>query len=450
MREYYFYAFLYFFHIFVQKALKVYKLYAIIKKNADENRSKKRGAFMPYASELALLHDVFQKSRVNISRIEKKNITDLCEASPFFATHDTPEASARRLFSHELAPHTLYKQIDVYRRSWVYLLLPEQEEQTVLLIGPYLSAPLSEEELLEMSEESGVSPKMQHTLQEYYTSLPVLRDTSLLFVMLETFCERIWNRPSFAVVDVNREHHVPVSVLHSAPHTDDFDDHLVHMKVLEQRYEFENEMIRAVTLGQIHKEKQFLPGFEKMQLEIRSASPLRSAKNYSIIMNTLLRKAAEGGGVHPVYLDRVSSNFARKIEEISLLSAFPNLMHEMFLSYCRLVRKHSIRQYSPTVQKAILLIDSDLSAPLSLSTIAAAQDLSEGYLATVFKKETGKTVSEYVREKRMKHAAHLLTTTKLQIQTVALHCGIMDVQYFSKQFKKHTGKTPKEYRETAE
>jgi YesN/AraC family two-component response regulator len=209
-------------------------------------------------------------------------------------------------------------------------------------------------------------------------------------------------------------------------------------------------MIRAVTLGQIHKEKQFLLGFESMQLEMRSASPLRSIKNYSIIMNTLLRKAAEEGGVHPVYLDRISSDFARKIEETSVLSAFPLLMKEMFRSYCRLVRKHVTRKYSPAVQKAILLIDSDLSAPLTLSAIAAAEGLSEGYLATVFKKETGKTVSEYVREKRMKHAAHLLITTRLQIQTIALHCGIMDVQYFSKLFKKYTGKTPKEYRETAE
>ena len=405
---------------------------------------------MPYKQELELLHDTFQKSHVGVSRVEKKNISDLQEESPFFATEDTLETSVRRLLSHPIEPYTLYKQIDAYRRAWVYLLLPDGEEQTVLLIGPYLPAQLSEEELLEMSEENGFSPQMQRTVREYYTSLPVLRDTNLLFVMLETFCERIWHRPSFAVVDVNSEHKTPVSVLHSEPHTDNFDDHLVHMKVLEQRYEFENEMIRAVTLGQIHKEKQLLPGFDAMQLEMRSASPLRSAKNYSIIMNTLLRKAAENGGVHPVYLDRISSDFARKIEDISVLSAFPMLMREMFRSYCRLVRKHSTRRYSPAVQKAILLIDSDLSAQLTLSAIAAAQDLSEGYLATVFKKETGKTVSEYVREKRMKHAEHLLTTTKLQIQTVALYCGIMDVQYFSKQFKKHTGKTPKEYRETVE
>ncbi len=453
MREYNFYLFLYFFNLFAQKSLKEYKYYAIIKKERGSRCAKPkkgRSKAMPYKQELQLLHDIFQKSNVKLACLSQVEFSALREVNPLQSgTSDALNTSARKLFLQSLDPCTMYKQTDAYRRAWVYLLLPEADTKEVLLMGPYLASPITEEELLELCEENGLSPQMQRTVREYYTSLTVLRDTNLLFVMLETFCERIWNRPSFAVVDINREHHVPVSLLSEAPQTDSFDDHLANMKVLEKRYEFENEMIRAVTLGQIHKEKQFLPGFESMQLEMRSASPLRSFKNYSIIMNTLLRKAAEDGGVHPVYLDRISSDFARKIEEISVLSAFPMLMNEMFRSYCRLVRKHSIRKYSPAVQKAILLIDSDLSAPLTLSTLAAAQGLSEGYLATVFKKETEKTVSEYVREKRMKHAAHLLTTTRLQIQTIALHCGIMDVQYFSKLFKKHTGKTPKEYRETA-
>ena len=405
---------------------------------------------MPYEQEFSLLYDTFQKSHVNLARISVSDFYAIEEIHPLLGAREEPDTPPKKLFQNDLASYTMYKQTDAYRRAWVYLLLPEREVQEVLLMGPYLAAPISEEELLEMSEESGLSPQMQRTVREYYMALPILRDTNLLFVMLETFCERIWQRPSFALVDVNREHHVPVSLLNIAPRTDSFDDHLANMKVLEQRYAAENEMIRAVTLGQIHKEKQFTKGFEAMQFEMRGSSPLRSSKNYSIIMNTLLRKAAENAGVHPVYLDRVSSDFARKIEEISVLSAFPTLMNEMFRAYCRLVRKHSIRKYSPAVQKAILLIDSDLSAPLTLSTIAAAEGLSEGYLATVFKRETEKTVSEYVREKRMKHAAHLLITTRLQIQTIALHCGIMDVQYFSKLFKKHTGKTPKEYRETAE
>ena len=164
-------------------------------------------------------------------------------------------------------------------------------------------------------------------------------------------------------------------------------------------------------------------------------------------MNTLLRKAAEQGGVHPLYIDRLSSKFATKIELSADIKAIPELMREMFTSYCRLVRKHSTKQYSPVVKRTILMIDSDISAELSLRTLAQKQGITSGYLATVFKKETKKTVSEYIRERRINHALHLLNTTNLQIQTIAMHCGIMDVQYFSKVFKRQIGKTPKEYRD---
>ena len=113
------------------------------------------------------------------------------------------------------------------------------------------------------------------------------------------------------------------------------------------------------------------------------------------------------------------------------------------------MRKHSITGYSPTVQATILLIENDLSADLTLSTLAKQQNVSPSYLSTLFKRETGKTLSSFIREKRIEYASSLLSSTHLQVQTVALHCGIMDVQYFSKLFKRQMGTTPKAYREMA-
>ena len=68
-------------------------------------------------------------------------------------------------------------------------------------------------------------------------------------------------------------------------------------------------------------------------------------------------------------------------------------------------------------------------------------------LSALFKKETGKPLTEYVTRKRVEHAAYLLRSTSMQVQTVAQQCGILDVNYFAKMFKRYTGKTPKEYRE---
>ena len=327
-------------------------------------------------------------------------------------------------------------------------MLPTNDISKILFIGPYLTSPISDRALLELTEKYKIPPKDHRYLKEYYDSIPVLSDGCQLFTMLNTFCETIWGSPSFSIVDTNSDHHQPASPINESSNSDSFDDIIINMKAMEKRYSFENELMEAVSLGQIHKEAFFLSTSSENVFEKRTSDPLRNMKNYCIIMNTLLRKAAERGGVHPVYINRVSSTFAIKIEQIQSLSDGNELMKEMFRSYCRLVRKHSLKDYSLVVQKTILLIDSDLAADLSLSTLAASQNVSPGYLSTIFRRETGKTVSNYIREKRIKHAAHLLATTKLQIQTVALHCGIVDVQYFSKIFKKLMGKTPKEYRES--
>ena len=405
---------------------------------------------MVYENELRFLCDTFQKSRLKALTLTPSDLLKPELSSSGLAYEGDaflPPIGSLPRFWEEIEPRTVYKFTDSYRRAYLYLQLPEIPQTTLLVIGPYLGAPILPEQIPEIAEQNGISPKSQRYLDECYASLPVLEEASPLFLMLDAFCEYIWKSPSFAVVDVNLDTPQPASLINDTG-KEDFNDILLNMKAMEKRYELENEIMQAVALGQIHKEKRLLNAFSDNAFEKRTADPLRNAKNYCIIMNTLLRKAAETGGVHPMYLDRISSAFAREIEQLPLLSEVPELMRQMFCAYCRLVRKHSMKTYSLLVQKIILIIDSDLSAGLSLGALAQSQNISAGYLSTVFKKETGKTISEYIREKRINHAIHLLGTTHLQIQTVALHCGIMDVQYFSKLFKKQTNMTPKEYRDS--
>ena len=91
-------------------------------------------------------------------------------------------------------------------------------------------------------------------------------------------------------------------------------------------------------------------------------------------------------------------------------------------------------------------IDSQLSADLSLTAMANMLQINASYLSALFKKETGVTLTEYVNKKRIDDAILLLNSSDAQIQTIAQHCGITDVNYFTKLFKKQVGKTPKEYR----
>ncbi len=370
------------------------------------------------------------------------------EADDLFAANEFKNKTIQDALGN-IEHKTLYRMTDSLGRCYICLLLYEKSADIIFSVGPYLDAPLSSKRLLELGEELGVSPKSQRYFEEYYMSIPVLNEDSPVFVMIDTFCEAMWGSPSFAIVDIGAEHQSPASPINEPTHSDDsLDDIIVSMRAMETRYKYENELMNAVSLGQIQKEPFLLTAFSEQAFEKRLQDPIRNRKNYGIIMNTLLRKAAENGGVHPLYIDRLSSEFATKIEKITSVEQSAEVMRDMFRRYCRLVRKHSVKDYSRVVRETILLIDSDLAANLTLSSLAENQNISAGYLSSVFKKETGKTVSEFIREKRINHATHLLLTTHLQIQTIALHCGIVDVQYFSKIFKKQTGKTPKEYRES--
>ena len=397
---------------------------------------------MFYQKELDFIINVLQKSHIDCLFITQSTKVD--GENENIALFDT--ISSIKNYLPKFTPKMLYKLEDAYGRFYRFLLLPNTDEPTVLCIGPYLHKTMQQEDVLEIVEKLGFDLQNQSALLEYYYSLSVLQENSPIFTMLNAFCETIWQNQRYTVKDISTNPAFSSAPISKTMLGLEHDDTLVNKKAIERRYAFENELIRAVSLGQTRLMKEYNGNLLSDFLEKRTKDPLQNAKNYVIIMNTLLRKGAESGGVHPIYLDQTSSLYANKIENLTSVTEGTELMKEMVQGYCKLVQKHSIKKYTQVVQETILIIDGDLSADLSPNLLAKSQGVTLGYLSTVFKKETGKTISEYVSTRRMEYAEHLLKTTSLQIQTIALHCGIMDAQYFSKQFKKYCGKTPFEYR----
>ena len=221
-----------------------------------------------------------------------------------------------------------------------------------------------------------------------------------------------------------------------------------YIEALEKRYGLENDLIKAVSQGNYKALSNILTAdiFTK-SVEPRLKDSLRNLKNYMIIFNTLMRKGVELGNVHPFYIHTMSSDFAERIEKCSSESDIKSLWDEMAKSYCHLVKGHSAKGYSPLVQNIVMIIDAELNENLTLSSLAKRVNVNSSYLSSLFKKDTGYTLTEYVNRKRIELAKRLLTTTSEQIQNISHDCGILDVNYFVKIFKKNTGKTPKQYRE---
>ena len=70
------------------------------------------------------------------------------------------------------------------------------------------------------------------------------------------------------------------------------------------------------------------------------------------------------------------------------------------------------------------------------------------YLSLLFKKDTGKTINQFITEVRIEKAKALLKKDRTPLSSIAWKIGYHDANYFSKAFKKETGVTPKAYRES--
>ena len=359
----------------------------------------------------------------------------------------TPDKLSISEYFGKIEENTVYRVTEIFGIRMIYFLLPGDFAERLLIIGPYLGEQYSKQQIPELLERHQIDPSYHRVYRDYLTSLPVIGDDSYFFVMLSSFAERIWGQGGYSTVVTDRTDRARDSLFFESNKEADAGGIIAHMKLMEERYKFENELISAVEYGRYSMVESFVAGFKEFNFEKRIADPLRNIKNYCIITNTLFRKAAERGGVHPIDIDKLSSAYAVKIEQCGSEGEVIELLKDMLKGYCRLVNKHKGAHLSPIVQKAVSIIDADISRELSLSMLAEATSVSPGYLCAIFKRDVGKTVTEYITERRMKHAENLLVSTHLQIQTVALYTGIMDLQYFSKLFKKYSGLTPKEYRD---
>ena len=91
-------------------------------------------------------------------------------------------------------------------------------------------------------------------------------------------------------------------------------------------------------------------------------------------------------------------------------------------------------------------IKEHFASNLSLDEIAGAAELSNAYGSSIFKKETGMTITNYLIQVRMEEAQRLLRETNLTINEVGYKVGYLDARYFSKLFIRVVGVKPVDYR----
>lgn len=98
------------------------------------------------------------------------------------------------------------------------------------------------------------------------------------------------------------------------------------------------------------------------------------------------------------------------------------------------------------ISSVMAYIENNYSKDISTVNIAESVGLNPSYLNRIFKRNTGKTLIEYLTLVRLKKAKELLSQNRVSINEISAEVGYNSLHSFIRAFKKYEGITPGEYR----
>ncbi|MCE3556136.1 AraC family transcriptional regulator [Pseudonocardia sp. RS11V-5] len=100
----------------------------------------------------------------------------------------------------------------------------------------------------------------------------------------------------------------------------------------------------------------------------------------------------------------------------------------------------------PLVAQVLEFVENHYHEAISLRDVAAAVGLTPGHLTTAVGRATGRTVQQWITERRMREARRLLVDTDLTVADIARRIGYRDAGYFVRRFRSAHRVTPTAWR----
>ena len=104
------------------------------------------------------------------------------------------------------------------------------------------------------------------------------------------------------------------------------------------------------------------------------------------------------------------------------------------------------RSNEPLLAEVFDVIEQRFAGALSLRDVAGRVGVTPGHLTTVVRRRTGRTVLDWITERRMTEARTLLRTTEAPVGEIARRVGLPDPGYFARVFRQVNGVSPREWR----
>lgn len=160
---------------------------------------------------------------------------------------------------------------------------------------------------------------------------------------------------------------------------------------------------------------------------------------------TLCRLLAEMNGDPAILMNELQKEYGElgSLGDYFMLGKYADGLCRQTAVY--LAELHSANEGN-TIFNVIQYVDLEFRNKLQLQELARQFHMNSAYLGQLFRKETGRSFSEYLNEKRIEAAKGLLKRTQLKISDIALQVGFSNTDYFIDKFKLIVGVVPSVYK----
>lgn len=226
------------------------------------------------------------------------------------------------------------------------------------------------------------------------------------------------------------------------------------VKVREKLYQLNEQDFLIVNSNEPHSLMSNADNlFSIMHFNYLQLSSLLSQENIQFTCNSIENPQKENQKLCliieellSVYLKQPHSSVVEVLEKtlklVSRLESFYLEKQESLLVDVDSVDKGNSQRLSEILE----YVRAHFREPLSLEEVASVQYITVPYLSKFFKKQTGKTFSQYVNKVRLAYAVNELTLTDKSITRIALDNGFPNLAAFNRVFTEHYHEKPIDYR----
>jgi YesN/AraC family two-component response regulator len=311
----------------------------------------------------------------------------------------------------------------------------------VVAVGPLLTEPMHSGEIVNIIQREKVPIRLKSRLEAYY------RDVTQVSTQTYYYCGRLLSAIFSAKnTGVPKNPHPIGSEVSSIKEY--FQNTYKNREKLFTHPPFflEKKIVNQIKIGNLDGALSTLDEINLLSRATLAKDPLRSMKDSIICSCAFFTRAVIEAGVFPDIAFTYSDTFIQQIEKMDSLAEVSRYERNILAEFIKLTKENASAKYSRVILSAMQYINDNLTLKLSLSDIAKHAYVHPNYLSSIFKKEVGCSLTDYIARRRIEESTYFIAYTDFEIADIANFYHFCNQSYYITTFKRYLSVSPNEYR----